>query len=465
MSCTAAVDAQQIKIENGDFSQWKEGQPIGWNLDIGANNGGNEPLSVVEQGADSSLQLSGDINTRAWQSVAQSFPVKGGKSYRVRFSAKVSDLQTEGTQYTNCFVGVLQKHERGQVLTRSIRYQNSPEYVEQTIVFRTHNFAASVELSIFLSNTGTLNVKDISIEQLKPADSFRILFDEMDRSYSYFAHKNVDWPALAQKYQAQLDDCDADTFADVAATMLAEIKDTHIWLEHRRNRLSKYISTFESNYDFDVVEKDLKEAKSFGTFGITALTSEGFGYVRITSLAVDPNTVTQLVNDLRERLFKTKGIILDLRKNPGGSELCAQSIATLFASEKTTYARSKFRASVDHSDFYELAPRSIPASENPFSRPVVCLIGPGAVSSSEAFAMMMKAIPSATLVGQPTRGASGNPKVIQLPNGVDVWFSRWVSLLPDGAVIEDNGVTPDETIVHGEGDATYARAVEILKNR
>ena len=286
----------------------------------------------------------------------------------------------------------------------------------------------------------------------------------MDRSYSYFEHKKIDWEALTQKYKPQLVDCDADTFVDVAATMLAEIKDTHIWLEHRRNRISKYVPQFERNYDFDFVEQDLENARSFGALGITGITSDGFGYVRISTLAVEPDTLRKLIADVRDRLFQTKGIILDLRRNSGGSEVCAQSIAALFASEETVYGRSKFRASADHTDFIEFAPRVIEPAENPYTKPVVCLIGSGTVSSAEAFAMMMKAIPTATVIGEPTRGASGYPEPIRLPNGVDVWFSRWCSMLPDGTVIEDVGVPPDETIMHGERDPTYNRAVGILKN-
>ena len=170
-----SVSAQQVRIENGDFSQWENGKPVGWDVEVGANNGGNEPLSIIQQGSDSSLELSGDIKTRAWQSVSQTFPVKGGKSYRIRFSAKVTGLKTEGNQFTNCYVGVSQKHERGQVLRREIRHQDSPEYFENSIVIRTHNFATTATLTIFLSNTGTLNVKAVSVELLKPEDSFQIL--------------------------------------------------------------------------------------------------------------------------------------------------------------------------------------------------------------------------------------------------------------------------------------------------
>ena len=79
--------------------------------------------------------------------------------------------------------------------------------------------------------------------------------------------------------------------------------------------------------------------------------------------------------------------------------------------------------------------------------------------------MMMKAIPHVTLVGQPTRGASGNPQPVKLSNGVQVFFSRWVDLLPDETPIEGVGVSPDHLVQHvrtGGRDPTLEAAIKML---
>ena len=53
---------------------------------------------------------------------------------------------------------------------------------------------------------------------------------------------------------------------------------------------------------------------------------------------------------------------------------------------------------------------------------------------------------------------------MHLPNDVRVWFSRWISLLPDGSGIERTGVTPDVRIEHLTGkDPALDEAVKILK--
>jgi carboxyl-terminal processing protease len=95
---------------------------------------------------------------------------------------------------------------------------------------------------------------------------------------------------------------------------------------------------------------------------------------------------------------------------------------------------------------------------------VVVLVGPGCVSSGEGFAQMMAAIPGVVLLGQHTAGQSGNPRPLELPNGVVVTFSRWVSLLPDGTPIEGKGVPPDVPVEHaGPGDPTFEKGVEVLE--
>ena len=97
-----------------------------------------------------------------------------------------------------------------------------------------------------------------------------------------------------------------------------------------------------------------------------------------------------------------------------------------------------------------------------YDRPVVALIGAGAVSSAEGTALMFQALPNVSLVGQPTRGSSGNPAGVKLPNGTEVFFSRWVACNAKGQPIEDRGVQPDIVVKHREDDPTLKRAIKEL---
>ena len=80
--------------------------------------------------------------------------------------------------------------------------------------------------------------------------------------------------------------------------------------------------------------------------------------------------------------------------------------------------------------------------------------------------MMMAALPNCTTMGLPTRGSSGNPAPVQLPNGVEVFYSRWISMMPDGTPIEDAGVPPEIEVKHVAGqDVTFDEAVKLLKSK
>ena len=460
--------AQDLPTElvNGNFEKWNSSGPAGWTVEVGANNGGNVPLSIVRKGEGPSLELTGEASTMAWNSVSQSIAVQKGDTFRIKYSVKTTDMRREGGQYDNCFVGVFQKNKRGEFVSRSFWQNNVTEYVDVAKIFRIVPNATEAQVVIFLSKTGTLNVRDVSVERLKLEDSFDVLVADMDLNYSFFEHKQIDWRELTGRYrQAAVAAKSPAAFSDVIAGMLFELQDVHTWVAVDNQRKSKFVSSFDANFDFRHVDSKLKSKKQIGKFGLVGVTDDGFGYVRIDTLSdVDQATFEKMIGET-ENLFDAPGMIVDLRHNNGGAEPVAQQFASLFADEVRVYARQKFRAGADHSSYYETAPRQIGPRENgkTYTRPIICLIGPGAISSGEGMALMFGSLPHCTLIGQPTRGASGNPDVVPLPNGVDVWYSRWVSMTPDGDSIEGVGVHPDVLVEHGKGEPTFERALEELE--
>jgi C-terminal processing protease CtpA/Prc len=84
---------------------------------------------------------------------------------------------------------------------------------------------------------------------------------------------------------------------------------------------------------------------------------------------------------------------------------------------------------------------------------------------------MLKALPQATLVGQPTRGSSGNPRPFKLPGlELTVWYSRWVDLEPDGSPVEGRGIAPHVAVneppeAYRNRDPTWEKAMEVMKQK
>ena len=69
-----------------------------------------------------------------------------------------------------------------------------------------------------------------------------------------------------------------------------------------------------------------------------------------------------------------------------------------------------------------------------------------------------------TLVRLAPRRFCEGPAPVALPNGVDVWFSRWADDLPDGTPLEGRGVPPDVVVEHkGPGDPTFVKGLELLR--
>src|SRR5206468_3965265 len=150
-------------------------------------------------------------------------------------------------------------------------------------------------------------------------------------------------------------------------------------------------------------------------------------------------------------------------------ELLAREIARAFCDKDAVYARSKYRAGPGHDDFGPVYDRVLKAGEKPYTKPVVCLIGPRAVSSGEGFVQMLAALPHVTTVGARTRGSSGNPrptKVTGIP--VTVWYSRWMDLMPDGTPVEGAGIAPAVGVTappaaYKDKDPTWEKGLAILR--
>jgi hypothetical protein len=309
-------------------------------------------------------------------------------------------------------------------------------------------------------------------DQPAAAKSFQMLLDDMDRHYSHFATKAIKWRETAEAYRAKAElSKGPDEFAAAIAPMLAALEDMHVWIvKPDGSTVHPCRSSFQLNADLGAVVAELNDVRRIGPrramLGLVGRTRQGYGYVSVTRLQAAEEDVDNLLAAIRA-LFDTPGMILDLRRNSGGSEPLANRIAGLLADQPRVYGRSKYRLGTDHNRFYEAPQRVLrPAQGKTYTRPLVCLTGPGCVSSGEALVQMMKALPQATLIGQPTRGASGNPAPVHLPNGVSVWYSRWVDMLPDGTPIEGLGIQPNVLIKHeGPGDPTFRAAIKMLDEK
>jgi C-terminal processing protease CtpA/Prc len=316
--------------------------------------------------------------------------------------------------------------------------------------------------------SGTLEVRDVAVRQLKPGDSFDLLTEEMGLHYSFFEHKGIDWDALAVRYRARAGQAkDGREFAAVITDMLAELKDVHVTIRTNDGRIRPtHMRKWSGNFNFDHVARNLRAPQQIGKVGFVGRGESGFGYVAVGSLAGDEATFQEFQSAI-VKLLDAPGLIIDLRANQGGDERRAQRIVGRFTDQRRVYAKSQYRSASAKSGFSRLYDRVLePSGMSAYTKPIICLTGPGCISSGEGMALMLKSLPQATLIGQPTAGASGNPSPLVLPNGVTVSYSRWLSFSPDGQPLEGVGVAPQTVIEHQKrGDPTFEAAVRLINRR
>ena len=190
------------------------------------------------------------------------------------------------------------------------------------------------------------------------------------------------------------------------------------------------------------------------------------GAILIGTLPAESKLATTMFR-VWEQQIACKALLVDLRGNRGGSEALAQQMVGRLTAKPVTYARSVRRCGPHAASLCPDPPRVLrPVGASPVTIPVAVLIGPGCVSSGEGMALMFRALPHARLFGQPTRGASGNPVALPLPNGVTIHYSTWMTLRPDGTPLERRGVPPDERVEDTETeDPVRARAEAWLQEQ
>lgn len=466
----APATAQEL-LERGALEEWGRGQPSGWVTLVGAGDA-KGPASKLEPILGGGMAMSGDARTRSWTAVRHPFAAKPGTTYRLRFEARALGVRREAGQHDNCWAGLWFEDARNRRLDAQPIEITTDEWAPHEGYATAPEGTAAASAMVFLSKTGRLEIRDVQCEAVAtdPASCFEVLVARLDRSYSYFAHRAIDWPALTGRYRERAGAAaGVDEFVAVIREMLLFLQDEHVWIDlPDGGRVQPYAPVHGSNFDIKAVASAFQHPRNIGTLGAAARTADGFGYVLVGSMQATPQEFAPLVEAF-DALLDAPGLILDLRANGGGNEANGWSIASAFVAAPTVYAKRQRRAGPKHTDLTPpaasvLQPR--PEGRPRYDRPVVVLIGPGCVSSGEGMALMLKACPNVTLVGQPTRGASGNPQPIGLPNGVRVWASTWVAMDAQGEVIEGTGVAPDVEVVHtAAGDPTFARAVELLRER
>lgn len=248
--------------------------------------------------------------------------------------------------------------------------------------------------------------------------------------------------------------------------------------------------------------------------------SKDIGYLRIAEMTDDPEFLAALHGHMK-KFAATKGLIIDVRDNGGGSRDITRELAPyfldpevphhlvnvaayrmtsmdkpgaaegylanrfLFPSTASVWSNEATVAALRKADesfvpewtlpaekfspwhYFVVAPK--PGIERYKGR-VVVLVDSGCFSATDIFLACFSRLENVRLIGQTSGGGSGRARPIRLlKSGLDLQMSTIASFTPDGKLIDGRGIAPHipteiaPTDLIGRSDSTLERALLELR--
>jgi len=272
--------------------------------------------------------------------------------------------------------------------------------------------------------------------------AFDQLWEAFDRDYAMFVLRpEVDWAQLREQWRPlAVKSASPAELANVCAELLKPLRDLHIYVRLNDKALPVFNRPRSANANWNAISSLLGELHGGHDVAWT-LTTNNIGYIQIAAWIDDetPGACDEALEQMRD----TRGLVVDVRLNGGGSEALARKVAGRFVDKEFVYSNSQFRNGPAHTNLTEKFPRVIrPRGLWRYNRPVMLLIGQNCMSSNESFIAMMTGDPLVTTMGDHTCGSSGNPKRVELPFGITATLPQWIDYRPDGIALDERGLEP-----------------------
>jgi len=167
------------------------------------------------------------------------------------------------------------------------------------------------------------------------------------------------------------------------------------------------------------------------------------GYIKISQF--NENAGVQVEKALKELTSqRVKGIILDLRNDPGGLLSEAVNVADLFLPEGKLVVYTRGRNGETQKYFARRKPVV------PNDLPVIVLINKGSASASEIVAGALQDYKRAIILGEKSFGKASVQNIIPLEDGSALKLTVAYYYTPLGRLIHNRGIVPDVQVAMDE---------------
>ncbi|MGG3467891.1 S41 family peptidase [Neobacillus pocheonensis] len=175
------------------------------------------------------------------------------------------------------------------------------------------------------------------------------------------------------------------------------------------------------------------------------------GYIEVTSFSED--TAADFKKDLKAlENDNIKGLIIDVRGNPGGFLDSVGEILKEFVPKDKPYVQIQERNGEKKRYFSTISAKK--------DYPIVVLVNKGSASASEILAGSLKEAGGYQLVGETTFGKGTVQQAVPMGDGSNIKLTLFKWLTPDGNWIHKKGIKPDVAIKQPEIFATHPIQVD-----
>jgi carboxyl-terminal processing protease len=212
----------------------------------------------------------------------------------------------------------------------------------------------------------------------------------------------------------------------------------------------------------------------------TQLIEPGYAYFRITQFQehTGETLAKAIEKHFKENKGPMKGMILDLRNDPGGLLNSAVAVSAAFLpkdalvvytegrsadAKMKLYARPEYYLRGGRTDYLRNLPKEVKTV------PMVVLVNNGSASASEIVAGALQDHKRAVIMGTQTFGKGSVQTILPLGNGAAIKLTTARYYTPDGRSIQAKGITPDivveeATIAEAEASAARVREADLQRH-
>lgn len=246
-----------------------------------------------------------------------------------------------------------------------------------------------------------------------------------------------------------------DEIMAVDGTPVSEMQPEEVAMHIRGEVGTKVVLTIErggETQDYTIERATIKIDTAKGT-----MLEDGMGYIRIASFSENTGKEFKAAYDSLEEQGM-KGLIIDLRENPGGLVTSCVEIANMVV------PKGPIVSVVERDGSKEVHESKLEESKYP----IVVLIDGNSASASEILAGALQDTGTATLVGTKSYGKGSVQVVVPMlhDDGLKLTIAKYYT--PNGRCIDGTGIEPDVEVELPEGattDVQLEKAKEVLKEK